>query len=80
MENINFDEKCLDGLNESEIQSILKSNVISWNIRNKINNILNTKIMFDIIMDSLPLIISAGVVIGIIEKIKELIDQEKGVK
>jgi len=69
-----FDERCLDGLSIDELQSVLKSNVISWDVRKRIRAKLRTLITVKIITDSLPLITTVAVVsttVGVVERILE---------
>jgi len=74
-----FDERCLDGLSIDELQSVLKSNVISWDVRKRIRAKLKTLIAVKIITDSLPLITTVAVVstsVGFVKKILEDIYDE----
>ena len=72
-----FDIRCLDELNIDELESILKSNVISWKIRSEIIFHKNQVKVTKIIKDYLPLIASIGVAIAVEGAFQHIMDKIK---
>ena len=70
-----FDYGFLDDLNTEEILSLLKSNIMDWDLRKKIRGILKTREIRKAIIDFLPLIATIGVASEIIGITKDILDR-----
>ena len=71
LKNQNFDERCLAGLSIDEIQSILKSNVMDWDLRKKIRGVLKAKVIRRTIITFLPVIAT----IAVASSVKDIVDE-----
>ena len=72
----NFDMDCLQELSIDELKSLLKSNVISWNIRRRIRIKLNNMVMNVTIRELIPVIAAMGVAFTVSNEVKRIVMME----
>jgi len=73
-----FDINCLKGLKVEEIESLLKSNTISKEIRKQITKYkdeLEYKEAYNFVSDKLPMIISTGISLALIGEVSKEIER-----
>jgi len=74
--NNNFDINNLSGLTVEELNSILKSNVISWDIRKEIRIKRNGIELNTMLREALPAIASVGIGLFVANEVGRLIAKE----
>jgi len=73
MKNIDYDKiiEWLDDLTIEEIRSLLKSNVMDWDLRKKIKGLLKAKVIRKTIIAFLPVIAT----IAVASSVKDIADE-----